>query len=667
MSLIDWVIVGIFVLFLVGITLASRQHMKSVADFLAASRCAGRYLISVSEGAAGLGAITLIAFWEMYHERGFTAVWWNLPNWPIIFIVALTGWVSYRFRQTRALTLAQFFEMRYSRKFRIFAGMIMFTCGVVNFGIFPAVGTRFFIYFCGLPAYFDVAGVHLNTYSTLMASLLAMSLFFTFTGGQIAIILTDFLQGILTLSILVITVIILLFKVQWHNVTSALLQQPPGDSFVNPFEMQQATGFNVRYFMILYVMWFYRWMAWQGTQGFNASAKSPHEQKMAKVLGTWRYFGQEMLIPVIAICALAFLRHPELFPAVSGVQNALEGIANEKVRTQMTVPMALSHLLPVGLMGGLCAMMFAAFISNHNSYLHSWGSILVQDVIMPIRGRSFEPRTHLLLLRLAILSVALFIYMFSLLFEQSQYILMFFQATGGIYLGGAGAVIIGGLYWKRGTTHGAYTALIVGAVASLIGLALLEFKPQTFGNWPQLAALLTWSQKHITGQDMCGIASGLAVIAYVVVSLAQSYLPFNLDRMLHRGEYADANAPAEAAATGLGIFKMGPEYSRSDKILYLASYGWMTMCGAVFLFGLAYHRMFGTTAEGWTHFWYYLVWLAVGMGSVMIVWFTVGGLRDMFDMLRLLRTAVRDHSDDGMVREQVSKPAQVEEQEGAQV
>jgi len=65
----------------------------------------------------------------MYYKRGFTSVWWNLPNWPILFIIALTGWVNYRFRQTRALTLAQFFEMRYSRRFRIFAGLVAFLCG----------------------------------------------------------------------------------------------------------------------------------------------------------------------------------------------------------------------------------------------------------------------------------------------------------------------------------------------------------------------------------------------------------------------------------------------------------------------------------------------------------------------------------------------------------
>lgn len=648
LQLVDWVIVAGFLAFLIAITLGSRRHMQSVADFLAAGRCAGRYLISVSEGAAGLGAITLVAFWELYYQRGFTGVWWNLPNWPILFIIALTGWVTYRFRQTKALTLAQFFEMRYSRSFRIFAGFIAFLCGVVNFGIFPAVGTRFFIHFCGLPGSFTIAGYSLSTYAVLMAGLLTLSLFFTFTGGQIAIILTDFLQGLVTLSILVVTVGILLYKIEWSNITSALLQAPPGQSYLNPFDLGEARDYTPRFFIIAYVMWFYNWMAWQGTQGFNASAKSPHEQKMSKVLGTWRYFAQELLIPVIAIGALAFLMQPDIFPTAAAVKSSLAGIADEKIRTQITVPVALSRLLPVGLMGGLCAVMLAAFISNHNSYLHSWGSILIQDVVLPIRGRPLAPRTHLLLLRLSILGVAIFIYIFSLVYDPGQYILMFFRITGGIYLGGAGAVIVGGLYWRRGTTVGAFSALVVGAVLSLLGLAILELPPEK-APLSFICAFMTWCQDHITGQDMLGIVSILSILTYISVSLATSRAPFDLDRMLHRGRYSEGEK-IEAPATGLGLLRTTSEYTFFDKIIYLASMFWMVMCGVVFFAGLAYYKFVGISLEGWVRFWYVVVCLAMTMGVIIVVWFAIGGIRDMVDMFRRLRTAVRDHTDDGSVR-----------------
>ncbi|HPZ99994.1 MAG TPA: hypothetical protein PLT93_17830 [Phycisphaerae bacterium] len=75
------------------------------------------------------------------------------------------------------------------------------------------------------------------------------------------------------------------------------------------------------------------------------------------------------------------------------------------------------------------------------------------------------------------------------------------------------------------------------------------------------------------------------------------------------------------------------------------------MCGVIFVIGLVWHKTWGTTAQGWAAFWYYLVWLAMIMGSIILVWFAVGGIRDMIDMFARLRTMTRDETDDGMVRD----------------
>ena len=61
----------------------------------------------------------------------------SLGGFFLLILVAVSGWVIYRYRETRALTLAQFFEMRYNRKFRVFTGFIAFFAGLLNFGIFP--------------------------------------------------------------------------------------------------------------------------------------------------------------------------------------------------------------------------------------------------------------------------------------------------------------------------------------------------------------------------------------------------------------------------------------------------------------------------------------------------------------------------------------------------
>ena len=76
--------------------------------------------------------------------------------------------------------MAQFFEMRYSKKFRVFAGGVCWCAGVINMGVFPGVGARFFINFCGLPTH--IFGL-IETFPVVMILLLSVSYVFTVSGN----------------------------------------------------------------------------------------------------------------------------------------------------------------------------------------------------------------------------------------------------------------------------------------------------------------------------------------------------------------------------------------------------------------------------------------------------------------------------------------------------
>ena len=74
---IDWCITVGLLLILTAAALVEKRYTQSVADFLAANRCAGRYLITISASTAGLGALSFIAFFEAYYKAGFSAAWWS--------------------------------------------------------------------------------------------------------------------------------------------------------------------------------------------------------------------------------------------------------------------------------------------------------------------------------------------------------------------------------------------------------------------------------------------------------------------------------------------------------------------------------------------------------------------------------------------------------------
>ena len=388
LSFVDWFIVIIVLIGMVYSVSFTKGLMRSVTDFLSAGRTAGRYLISVSQGAAGLGAISIVGFLEVGYITGFSMAWWGLSQGIFLVILTTSGWVVYRFRQTKSLTLAQFFEKRYSRNFRIFAGIIAFVCGIINFGIFPAVGAQFFISYCGFPD--SILGF--PTFPLMMILLISIALYFVYTGGQIAVIIADFFQGVFLIVVLFIITIFLYNKVEWSQVTFSLKNTPAklaqeevqglqkeeafillsdqekiekidkindkyeNSSLINPFKTSQVEDFNLTYFLIGLIGMFYGALSWQGHQAYNSSAKSAHEAKMASVLGDIRWKPQGLFIFLVPVLTYVFMNHPDFQSTADSVNLALNELETETLKSQMRAPIVLSEILPVGLLGAFAAL-----------------------------------------------------------------------------------------------------------------------------------------------------------------------------------------------------------------------------------------------------------------------------------------------------------------------
>ena len=216
------------------------------------------------------------------------------------------------------------------------------------------------------------------------------------------------------------------------------------------------------------------------------------------------------------------MNHPDYQSVAESVNSSLAGLSTDTLRSQMRAPFVLSEVLPVGLLGAFAALMLAAFISTHDTYLHSWGSIFIQDVIMPFRDKPFDKDTHIKVLRYSIFGGAVFIFLFSLLFSQSQKIALYFAVTAAIFSGGCGAVIIGGLYWDRGTTAAAWTAMIVGAVIGVGGTLVKQISSEWLADpasYQMIKSTLLFLQS-INGQEYWGIGMAASSLSYVTVSLA---------------------------------------------------------------------------------------------------------------------------------------------------
>jgi SSS family solute:Na+ symporter len=273
---------------------------------------------------------------------------------------------------------------------------------------------------------------------------------------------------------------------------------------------------------------------------------------------------------------------------------------------------------------------------------------------MPFRKKPFDKETHIKVLRYSIFGVAVFIFLFSLLFSQSQKIALYFAVTAAIFAGGCGAVIIGGLYWNRGTTSAAWTAMIIGAIIGVSGTLVKQISDNWLLNtesFTQLKSILM-VLKNINGQEYWGLGMASSSISYIAVSLLFPKKPVNMDKLLNRGKYSidgEVNIVDEQVKIGWKILGMGKEFTKNDKLIYILNYAWTGLWTLVFIIGTIYNLSNPVSDDAWMKFWEYYIYIHLVLSGIVLVWFTIGGFNDLKSMITSLQSEVRDHGDDGWV------------------
>ncbi|EIP97767.1 Na+/proline symporter [Opitutaceae bacterium TAV1] len=669
MHTIDWLVIALPLVVILTVGIITHRHMKSVAHFVSGGRLGGRYLLAVARGEMQAGAVVFVAGWEVFAHAGFVPTWWGWITGPAGVVMALFGFVIYRFRETRAMTLAQFFEMRYSRNFRLFTGILGFIAGAINFGIIPAVGARFMVYYLQLPPEIAAGMYSFPTYIPFMGIFLAISLTLTVSGGLITLMVTDCLEGIFSQLAYIAIIIGVLCMISWSEMAEVIGSRQPNESMVNPFDAWNVQDFNLWFVLMGLFLSIYGRMAWQNSSAYNAASASPHESRMGGLLGSWREQGKAIVVVLLAIAALTYIGHPDFAAQSAAARESIDAIANPQIQKQMTIPVTLSHMLPIGVKGALCAVLLLGIFGGDSTHLHSWGGILAQDVILPRLKRAPSPEGHIRLLRWCITGVAVFAFLFGAFFRQTEYIVMWWAVTTAVYVGGAGAAIIGGLYWKKGTSAGAWAAVISGSVLSGGGILVYKiWDDQIFSTAINLvlsaAGLPALPVFGLNGTQISFFATLVAIALYVGVSLVTCQRDYPINKMLHRDELPlDANgrpiAP-ERRWTLARIVGVDGHFTTGDKWIAGSLFAWSVSWFGVMALGSLWNVIGQSGRVSWIKPWSNDAWLgfwhvaAIGLPCVITVvtgiWFTWGGLHDILALFRSLRRYKVDDTDNGTVQ-----------------
>ncbi len=748
MHWIDWLIVIVPVVLILWLAVYSRKYVRGVVDFLAAGRVAGRYVLSAGDMTSGLGVIALVALVESKYQVGYALSFWEYLTIPVGIAMSLTGYCVYRFRATRSLSIGQFLEMRYSRSFRIVAASLRTLSEMLTNAIGPAIAANFFIYFLGLPHKIMIFGLALPMFGLLVGASLVLCMLVIWPGGRISLLITDAFQGLISYPIFVIIAGYIFLHFGWHDtIAPVMMDRVDGENFINPFDIEKLRDFNIFALIVTIMGSILNRASWIGNDTSNCG-RTPHEQKMAGILGTWRTLYSNLMLLLVAVMIITLMTHrnfadqahdirhqlskqvaaeavmdpvlrdrldaniaaipvsqhqigvdtplsrqenidtPYLQTARDTLGSTPEGnVQFQKFRTlyqQMMLPVAVKNLLPVGLMGLFCLLMIMLMLSTDDSRVFNASSTIIQDIVMPLRKTGYSSEQHLRALRLCSTAVCVFFFVVSLFFVQLDYINMFTTIMTGMWLGGAGPIMIFGLYSRFGTTTGAYCSLIFGSGLSIGGLIVQRSWASTLYPWlhgqgwdapfgrfletvsspfhPYIEWTMDPVKFPINSYELYFMSMVAGVVAYVAGSLLTYKKPYNLDRLLHRGVYdvegqvkpAFKWTPGNVAKALVGIT---PEYTRGDKIIAWSVVGYAIVYkfGLCFVGVLIWNFISPWPTEWWSTYFFITSLCVTGViGVVSTFWFLIGGIIDMKRLFKDLEARVDNPLDNGQVVGHVS-------------
>ncbi len=496
MSTLDWGIILVSILLLSMISIYISRHTKKTQEYLVADRSAGRFLLASATIMGTLGAINIINKFQVGFEAGFTYLWWNMLIIPLGIIVALTGWIAYRWRMTRIMTQAEIFEKRYGKNYRILGGLILFIGGVASIGIVPGVAARFFKSYFFLPDQIIILGMSVPTIAFFVVLLVSMAFLFSFWGGQKSLIVTDSIQAVLTMVVLLLIFVYFMLSSDWGEIFDSLSNSPPGESKIDPYDVSGGKDYDAFFFFIMAVKAVFIIPAEVKRQASNSCGVTPHETRMAHILAKLKaifIFYPLILIPTI-VCAIS------LSPEYQHIWHSVTAsISVESVQTQreLMVPMTLAEILPKGLIGAFGAVMLISFLTTNNSLFFIYGSTLVQDVILPKTKKKLSQKAHLTLLRCSIVLVSVITVLISLFYEQSMDVVMYFSLVYS-FIGGAVTIpFIASLYWKGATRSGAWVSAVLGIVLSIIAFAISHDIAMVKDKWRLHGDSVSWTQHTV--------------------------------------------------------------------------------------------------------------------------------------------------------------------------
>ena len=478
LALIDYAIIAVYFLFVLGVGWVVRRSVHTAKDFLEAGRRTPAWVAGLAFVSANLGAQEVIGMGASGAKYGIaTAHFYWIGAIPAMVFVALFMMPFYY--GSRARSVPEYLRLRFDEKTRAFnagsfAVMTVFSSGVSMY----AMGKLFNL----------LLGWDMDL-SMLVAA--GVVLAYTTIGGLTSAIYNEVLQFCLIVAGLLPLVVLALNDVGgWDGLTARLSQaatargfpegaytqawQHLGDPSQNPVGVEWIGLVMGLGFVLSFGYWCTDFLVVQRAMSADsptAARRTPLIAAVPKML-----FPALVILPGMIAFALTASGDASLIPVKldPSLQPLMDAHGRAVLDYDLATPSMLLHYFPNGLLGlGLSALL-ASFMSGMAGNVTAFNTVWTYDIYQSyLRPRASDAH-YLWVGRAATVGGVLLSIAAAYIARSFNNIMDVLQLVFAFVNAPLFATFALGMFWRRATGHGAFVGLVSGTLAAVIhhGLTL---------------------------------------------------------------------------------------------------------------------------------------------------------------------------------------------------
>lgn len=455
---IDYSIMLIYFVFVLGIGWTLKQYMKSSTDFLEAGKSLPAWITGLAFIATNLGALEVIGMAASGAKYGITTVhfYWIGAIPAMIFLAIFMMPFYYG---SKARSVPEYLKLRFDEKTRGF--------NAVSFAIMTIFASGISMY--ALAMLMEVLlGWDFN-FSLFLSA--AIVLVYIYLGGLTSAIYNEVLQFFLiVVGFLPLAIIALINIGGWEGLKSSLDVVAVNNGFEagaytetwQHMSKPEANPMGVAWMGIIvglgFVLSFGYWCTNFLVVQRAMAADSITSARKTPLIGAIPKMFIPFLVILPGMIAIALTSNPD-----SGFELPVKGEAYDYDKT---IPLMLGHYFPTGVLGlGLTALM-ASFMSGMAGNVTAFNTVFTYDIYQAYISRKKSDKHYLRVAQLTTVFGVLVSILAAYVANLFNNLMDFLQLIFAFINAPLFATFLLGMFWKRGTGHGAFFGLLSGTFAA---------------------------------------------------------------------------------------------------------------------------------------------------------------------------------------------------------